>query len=192
MLDSPEWNCLSPPSARRWVPFTRGSRERHVGHTFPLDDLARREPYRLGPIATPTCFAGLFAPLNVGETGHRPGGTRTHNLRIKSPLLFQLSYEPIRGWTDPRKWMFLPCCLHPLCMPHGNRTVRGKASRQANSCVSLPCMTQGGWATPESPGYEPGEGFADGSPLAPRDTASSLCQGRDADGRGGGRTRVRR
>jgi hypothetical protein len=44
---------------------------------------------------------------------HDPGGDRTHDLRIKSPLLYQLSYRVVlqRKLTD---WPLLPsghvCC----------------------------------------------------------------------------------
>ena len=33
-----------------------------------------------------------FLPVSVGETRSEGGGTRTHDQRIKSPLLYQLSY----------------------------------------------------------------------------------------------------
>jgi hypothetical protein len=47
------------------------------------------------------------------ETVSAPGGTRTHDLRVKSPLLYQLSYR--RASLLPSK----PTSLGDACHRHG-------------------------------------------------------------------------
>jgi hypothetical protein len=42
----------------------------------------------------------------VGDLRNEGGGTRTHDLGIKSPLLYQLSYAP-----DPTMITGLACCM---------------------------------------------------------------------------------
>ncbi len=61
---------------------------------------------------------GTAGPLDVGRGTYEGGGTRTHDLGIKSPLLYQLSYAP-------ESLNLLPLCgLHKRrCGPLGRESV---------------------------------------------------------------------